>query len=66
MNGMSIEWRHYDKAGATCERCAATGKSVSEVVAELSDELAEGKSYEEIPEELIRKAAYKAIGLNDR
>ncbi len=128
MKRLSIEWRHYDKAGATCDRCAATGESVSEVVAGLSAELAgkgitvtftetrlpeelmaqsnmilfngvpleqvlenaaadeshcascscltgsetscrtveyEGKSYEEIPKVLIRKAAYQAIGLND-
>jgi hypothetical protein len=128
MKELTIEWRHYDKEGATCDRCAATGTSAREVVAGLSAELAdkgvtviftetnlpedlmaqsnmilfngvplealldnavadanhcsscscltgsetncrtveyEGKSYEEIPEELIRKAAYKAIGLNE-
>lgn len=127
MKGLAIEWRHYDKEGATCDRCAATGTSVSEVVAGLTKELAsrgitvtftetklpedlmaqsnmvlfngllledvldkaaadenncpscscltgsetscrtveyEGKSYEEIPAELIRKAAYKVIGSN--
>lgn len=127
MQELSIEWRHYDKEGATCDRCAATGSSVREVVAELSKELADkgiaviftekklpeelmaqsnmilfngvpletvlenaaadenhcpscscltgsetscrtveydGKSYEEIPAELIRKAAYKVIGAN--
>lgn len=36
-----IEWRHYDRDGATCDRCAATGSSVRQVVAELSRELAE-------------------------
>ncbi|MBT0653218.1 DUF2703 domain-containing protein [Geomobilimonas luticola] len=128
MKELAIEWRHYDKEGATCDRCAATGTTVSEVVAGLGEELAgkgitvtltetklpeelmahsnmilfngvpleevlenaaadenhcsscscltgtetscrtveyEGKSYEEIPAELIRKAAYKAIGLNE-
>lgn len=127
MQELSIEWRHYDKEGATCDRCAATGASVREVVAVLSEELAgkgvsviftemklpeelmaqsnmilfngvplemllknasadenhcsscscltgsetscrtveyEGTNYEEIPAELIRKAAYKAIGSN--
>lgn len=125
MQELSIEWRHYDKEGATCDRCAATGTSVREVVAGLSEELAdkgisviftekklpeelmaqsnmilfngiplevilenasadenhcsscscltgsetncrtveyEGTNYEEIPAELIRKAAYKVIG----
>ena len=129
MKELSIEWRHYDKEGATCERCAATGSSVKEVVSELGTELAgkgitvtftetllpeesmaqsnlllfngvpletildnatadenhcpscscltgsdtscrtvnyEGNTYEEIPAELIRQAAYKAIGRNNR
>ena len=127
MKTLNIEWRHYDKEGQTCERCAATCRSVREVVSGLSTELAEkgvivtftetllpeelmsqsnlllfngvpleallenaaagenhctscscltgsetscrtveyeGTTYEEIPEELIRQAAYKAIGLN--
>ena len=128
MKTLSIEWRHYEKAGLTCERCAATGSSVKEVVSELSNELAgkgitviftetplpeelmsqsnlllfngvpletildnatadenncpscscltgsetscrtvnyEGNTYEEIPAELIRQAAYKVIGRNN-
>lgn len=121
-----IEWRHYVKEGATCDRCAATGTSVREVVAELAKQLElrgvtvklnetslpeeqmaqsnmilfngvmledllddamtdenhcsscscltgsdtscrtveyQGKTYEEIPGNLIRKAAYKALDL---
>lgn len=124
MKELTIEWRHFEKEGATCERCAATGASVREVVAELSKEMAlrgvsvtlsetilpeeqmpqsnmilfngvaledlledaaadenscpscscltgsetscrtmeyQGKTYEEIPGELIRKAAYKVL-----
>lgn len=38
MRELVIEWRHYDKEGATCDRCAATGSSLREVVAELSRE----------------------------
>lgn len=127
MQELAIEWRHYDKEGATCERCSTTGTSVKDVVAGLTGELAgkgisvtfsetklpeelmaesnlvlfngvpleeildnasadenhcpscscltgsetscrtveyEGKSYEDIPAELIRKAAYKVLGLN--
>lgn len=127
MRELTIEWRHYEKEGATCDRCAATGTSVGEVVSELREELAgrgvtvtltetilpeelmaqsntilfngvaletildnvaadenpcpscscltgsqtscrtveyAGKTYEEIPKELIRKAVYKAIGSN--
>jgi len=41
MNKVSIEWRHYDKEGTTCDRCATTGSSISEVVSKLSTELAE-------------------------
>lgn len=40
MKELAIEWRHYEKEGATCDRCAATGSSVREVVSELADELA--------------------------
>ena len=124
MKELVIEWRHYEKEGATCDRCSATGSSVAAVVSELTAELAgkgiavkfletplpetmmaqsnlillngvplealleqatagenaclscscltgsdtscrtveyEGKTHEEIPAELIRKAAYKAI-----
>jgi len=124
MKELTIEWRHYEKDGATCDRCAATGTSVRDVVSELSKELAargvtvtfvetilpeellaqsnmvllngvpleaildnaaanenpcpscscltgsqtscrtieyQGKTHEEIPGELIRKAAYQVI-----
>lgn len=124
MRTLNIEWRHYDKKGQTCDRCSATGKSVKEVVAALTAELAgqdvavtfvetplpeeqmpesnliifngtpleeilaeagaseshcascscltgtntvcrtieyHGKTFEEIPEELIREAAYAAL-----
>ena len=127
MKELTIEWRHYEKEGATCDRCAATGSSVKEVVSELTRELEgrgvtvtftetalpeelmaqsnmilfngtpleavlenaaadenpcpscscltgsetrcrtveyEGKTYEEIPGELIRKAAYRVTGSN--
>lgn len=126
MKELAIEWRHYDKEGATCDRCAATGSSVREVVSKLANELAamgisvnfaetplpeelmaqsnmillngkpleaildnaaadetpcpscscltgsetscrtveyQGKTYEEIPGDLIRTAAYKVLGL---
>lgn len=35
-----IEWRHYDKAGQTCDRCSTTGKTLEEVVSDLREELA--------------------------
>ncbi|GAM08327.1 putative protein [Geobacter sp. OR-1] len=129
MEELTIEWRHYDKDGATCDRCTATGSSVKEVMAELTNELAgkgitvafietklpeeqmvqsnlvlfngvpleevldnaaadeshcsscscmtgsettcrtvayEGEIHEEIPADLIRLAAYKALGLDQK
>lgn len=129
MKELIIEWRHFEKEGATCLRCSKTGKTLEQLVAELRDELAakgirltftekrlaegelpqsnmilfngipleellaglevsenlcascacltdretycrtveyEGKTYEEIPEELIRKAVYKVIGRHVR
>ena len=40
MKELVIEWRHYEKEGATCDRCSATGSSIAAVVSELSAELA--------------------------
>lgn len=125
MKDLTIEWRHYEKEGATCLRCSATGKTLEQVITELRNELAlkgiqltfiekrlsaeeipqsnmilfngipleellsgaeasenpcascacltntetfcrtivyKEKTYEEIPEELIRKAVNKVIG----
>jgi hypothetical protein len=41
MKKLTVEWRHYDKDGTTCDRCATTGTSVKEVISKLSEELAE-------------------------
>jgi hypothetical protein len=125
MKRLDIEWRHFERDGETCLRCAATGKTLQQVMAELKQELGAagvqvsftetslpesrmaesnvilfngvpleellagvasgtsdcpscaclvgrktacrtveyaGRSYEEIPEELIRKAAWRAVG----
>ena len=35
---MTIEWRHLAQEGATCVRCWDTGKTLAEVVKELSRE----------------------------
>lgn len=36
MKTIKIEWRHYDKAGATCSRCCGTGANLAAVVAEYA------------------------------
>jgi hypothetical protein len=124
MKKLAIEWKHFEKEGETCERCAGTGENLATVVAELQQELKgegvevtltetllpasriaesnmilfngiplenllaemdvaenpcascacltgeetlcrtvefEGKTYEEIPKDLIRRAALKAV-----
>lgn len=124
---VTIEWRHYEKGGETCDRCSVTGSSLQDTVVEVGRELAgrgiavvftetilpegrmalsntilingvpleaslddataaetpcpscsrltgsetwcrtleyKGKTYEAIPAELIRKAVYRAVGLN--
>lgn len=33
---IKIEWRHYDKAGATCDRCGDTGTNLKQVIAEYA------------------------------
>jgi hypothetical protein len=40
MKTLAIEWLHYAREGETCDRCSATGTSVSTVVSELAQELA--------------------------
>jgi hypothetical protein len=40
MKQLAVEWRHYDKEGATCQRCGATGANLRQVVREVEGELA--------------------------
>lgn len=126
MKKLEIEWRHLEIDGKTCVRCTETGKTLLEVISELTKTLGEqdftvsftdttlpaekiaqsnivlfngvaleevlpeltvsenccescscitgseaycrtvehnGKTYEEIPEELIYRAAYKILGV---
>ena len=39
MNLLEIEWRHLDKEGKTCDRCADTGETVREACEGLVGEL---------------------------
>lgn len=61
MQELSIEWRHYDKAGATCDRCASTGEAVKKVISGLGSELEEkgfAVAFREtlLPEELMAQS----------
>ena len=61
MKNLAIEWRHYDKAGATCDRCATTGAAVKKVISGLSAELEEkgfAVTFTEtlLPEELMAQS----------
>jgi len=33
---ITVEWRHYDKAGATCDRCSDTGANLKQVLREYA------------------------------
>ena len=39
MNLLEIEWRHLDRDGKTCDRCADTGEAVREACEALAGEL---------------------------
>lgn len=40
MKKLNIEWKHFDKDGETCVRCAGTGSNLAAVIAELRQKLA--------------------------
>lgn len=40
MKTLHIEWKHLDKDGRTCDRCAETGATLRRVIRELTGELA--------------------------
>jgi len=35
-SAITIEWRHYDKAGTTCDRCGDTGANLHQVIADYA------------------------------
>lgn len=39
MRQINIEWHHFDKDGETCTRCSDTGKTILQVIEDLSGEL---------------------------
>lgn len=38
MNKIIIEWKHFDKNGATCDRCSQTGDNLQEAIKDLQKE----------------------------
>ncbi len=38
MQTITVEWRHLDKEGNTCDRCAETGQNIAEMVQRLQVE----------------------------
>ena len=39
MTSLHIEWQHIEKDGKTCRRCAETGKTLTQVIKDLTEEL---------------------------
>lgn len=35
MNKIVIEWKHFDKNGATCDRCSKTGNNLKQIIKDL-------------------------------
>ncbi len=38
MKTVMVEWRHLEKEGKTCDRCARTGQGIAELVQRLQEE----------------------------
>ena len=38
MQTVTVEWRHLDKDGVTCDRCAETGSGIMELVQQMDVE----------------------------
>jgi small redox-active disulfide protein 2 len=41
MKKLTIEWKHFDKDGKTCERCGETGTNLKQVIGEISPALSQ-------------------------
>lgn len=41
MYTLHIEWKHFEKHGDTCQRCATTGKTLTRVIQTLKEPLAQ-------------------------
>ena len=38
MSRLLIEWKHFDKDGATCKRCSQTGGNLSKIITQIKCE----------------------------
>jgi hypothetical protein len=38
MKTVTVEWRHLDKKGETCDRCSRTGEGIAELIQPLREE----------------------------
>jgi copper chaperone CopZ len=38
MKTLTIEWKHLDVEGKTCDRCSNTGEALQEVIGEITEE----------------------------
>ncbi|MFA6252400.1 MAG: MTH895/ArsE family thioredoxin-like protein [Candidatus Paceibacterota bacterium] len=58
MNKISIEWKHFDKEGKTCERCSGTGSNLSKIIVKMQKELGLEISFKEtkLPEERMSES----------
>ncbi|MFA5071793.1 MAG: MTH895/ArsE family thioredoxin-like protein [Minisyncoccales bacterium] len=58
MNKISIEWKHFDKEGKTCERCSGTGSNLLKVISKMQKELGVEISFKEtkLPEGMMSES----------
>lgn len=48
MNKISIEWKHFDKDGRTCERCSGTGSNLLKAISKIEKDLGIEISFKEV------------------
>ena len=58
MNKISIEWKHFDKEGKTCERCSGTGSNLLKTISKIQKELRIEISFKEtkLPEKRMSES----------
>lgn len=58
MKKITIEWKHFDKEGKTCERCSGTGENLLKVISKMQKEHGMEISFKEtkLPEEKMSES----------